>query len=184
MIKGDFINVLEKNPIIAAVRDDKWDDAISSPAKVIFYLKSNIITVKQKISEAIENNKLIFIHIDLAEGIGKDRAGIEFLAECGVSGIISTRNQLINYAKEKNLLTVQRFFVLDSKGLKNKNDITDSADFVEIMPGVVQKVIKSFTGNGIDVIAGGLIETKEEVMAALSAGATAVSTGKQSLWTM
>jgi glycerol uptake operon antiterminator len=34
------------------------------------------------------------------------------------------------------------------------------------------------------VIAGGLVETKAEVTAALKAGAMAVSTGKPALWSM
>ncbi len=182
MTKGDLINALERSPVIAAVRDDKWNEAIASSAEVIFYLKANLNTVKEKIAESLENDKMIFVHIDLAEGIGKDRSGISFLSKCGVTGIISTRNQLINYAKEEGLLTVQRFFVLDSQGLNNIRDISDSADFVEIMPGVIQKVIKRFTEDGNDIIAGGLIETKDEVMTALRAGTVAVSTGKQELW--
>ncbi|MBQ6847863.1 MAG: glycerol-3-phosphate responsive antiterminator [Clostridia bacterium] len=184
MTKCDLVNALERNPIIAAVRDDGWNDAISSQVEVIFYLKANLITIKEKISEALRNNKIIFVHLDLADGIGKDRTGIDFLAKCGVSGIISTRNQLINYAKDKGLLTVQRFFALDSQGLSNIREIVGSADLIEIMPGVVPKVIEHFTNNGADVIAGGLIETKDEVMTALRAGTVAVSTGKTTLWDM
>ncbi len=184
MTKIDLINALERSPIIAAVNDDGWDAALKSSAEVIFYLKANLITVKEKIAEALRNNKIIFVHIDLADGIGKDRTGIEFLTKCGVSGIISTRNQLINYAKDKGLLTIQRFFALDSQGLNNIRDIVDSADLIEIMPGVIQKVIERFTNSGADVIAGGLIETKDEVMMALRAGTVAVSTGKQTLWEM
>ena len=53
---------------------------------------------------------------------------------------------------------------------------------IEIMPGVITKTISKFANSSIPVIAGGLIETKEEVTAALSAGAIAVSTGKECLW--
>ena len=55
-------------------------------------------------------------------------------------------------------------------------------DFVEIMPGVIEKVIKKFASDKIPVIAGGLLETKGEVTAALKSGALAVSTGKKELW--
>ncbi len=182
MIKNDLINALERSPVIAAVRDDGFDNAVHSSAEVIFYLKANLNTVKEKIEKARSCNKIIFVHIDLAEGIGKDRTGISFLAQCGVSGIISTRNQLIGYANEEGLLTVQRFFALDSQGLNNIRDIVGSADLIEIMPGVIEKVIKRFTKTGADIIAGGLIETKDEVMTALKSGAVAVSTGKQELW--
>ena len=55
-------------------------------------------------------------------------------------------------------------------------------DLMEIMPGVVTKVIARYAGNGFPVIAGGLIQTKVEVTDALGAGATAVSTGQPELW--
>ena len=53
---------------------------------------------------------------------------------------------------------------------------------MEIMPGVVTKVITHYTDRGMPVIAGGLIQYKSEVMDALGAGATAVSTGQPELW--
>ena len=56
--------------------------------------------------------------------------------------------------------------------------------FMELMPGVISKSIRRFGKVGIPVIAGGLIETKGELMEALSCGATAVSTGRKDLWYM
>ena len=53
---------------------------------------------------------------------------------------------------------------------------------MEIMPGVVTKVIQTCADSGIPVIAGGLLQTKAEVTEALSAGATAISTGCPDLW--
>ena len=59
---------------------------------------------------------------------------------------------------------------------------TVKPDLIEIMPGIVGKVIKRFVAYGIPVIAGGLIETKQEITEALKNGAEAISTGKQDLW--
>ena len=53
---------------------------------------------------------------------------------------------------------------------------------IEIMPGVIGKIIKRFSMGTIPVIAGGLIETKNEVTDAIRQGAIAVSTGNQKLW--
>ena len=184
MKKAEFLSVLERSPVIAAVRDDSFSEAIASPSEIIFYLKANIMTVKSRAEEAIAAGKILFVHIDLAEGIGKDKSGIEFLADCGVHGIISTRNQLISIARDMGLLTVQRFFALDSQGLESMRDVSNisCADLLEIMPGVIPKVIEKFAEKNIAVIAGGLIETKAEVLTALQAGASAVSTGKSELW--
>lgn len=55
-------------------------------------------------------------------------------------------------------------------------------NLIEIMPGVIPKALSLFADKGIPVIAGGIIETKEEVTAALRSGAIAVSTGKFKLW--
>ena len=182
----DMIRCLECNPVIAAVRDDKWEAAVAGPADVIFYLSAELLSVQQRIAQAHSAGKVVFVHLDLAEGIGKDKIGIRFLAQCKADGIISTRAQLIKYAKEQQLLTVQRFFALDSPGLDSIDEMLERSDphMMEIMPGVIGKAIMRFRKSGIPVIAGGLIETKQEVTDALSAGATAVSTGQQKLWYM
>ena len=175
---------LEQDPVIAAIGDDKWDDALASPAQVLFYLSANLLTVKERIDQVHQNGRYVLVHLDLAEGIGKDRAGIRYLAQCGVDGIISTRAQLIHIAKEQGLTTVQRFFLLDSKGLESIDEMLRHTNphFIELMPGVIGKSIRRFGAGHITVIAGGLIETKAEVMDALRCGATAVSTGRKDLW--
>ncbi len=183
---GELLDCLDCDPVIAAVNEDNWQAALVSPAQVLFYLSADLMTVAQKVRCAHEAGKYIFIHIDLAEGIGKDRAGIRYLAQCEVDGIISTRAQLIRLAKEQGLLTVQRFFALDSKGVESIAEMLRSTNphLMEIMPGVIGKVIRRFSRGNIRVIAGGLVQTKQEITEALSCGATAVSTGSVELWQM
>lgn len=184
MRPNEIIECLELNPVIAAIRDDGWDAALHSPAQVLFYLSAELTTVNTRIQQAHEAGKILLIHLDLAEGIGKDRAGIRYLAQQGVDGIISTKAQIIRSAKEVGLLTVQRFFALDSKGMESIEEMlrTSTPHLVEIMPGVIGKAIRRFSGCGIPIIAGGLVETKLEVTDAISCGAAAVSTGKEDLW--
>lgn len=38
-----------------------------------------------------QKNKIVFVYIDLIEGVGKDEKGIEFVINCGVDGIILIR---------------------------------------------------------------------------------------------
>ena len=184
MYLAQLIDCLECNPVIAAVNEDNWDAALTSPAQVLFYLSADLLTVADRIDTAHKAQKYLFIHIDLAEGIGKDRAGIRYLAQCGVDGIISTRAQLIRYAKEQGLLTVQRFFALDSKGMESIDEMLRNTNphLMEIMPGVIGKAIQRFSKGHIPVIAGGLVQTKQEVTDALSCGAAAISTGCVELW--
>lgn len=180
----EFLDSIGRAPIIAAIHDRQWDEVLDSPVDVLFYLRANILTIKEKITEAHAKGKYIFIHLDLCEGVGKDKAGIEFLANCGVDGVVTTRAQNIRQAKELGLLTVQRFFALDSQGLASIDEMINTAkpDLIEIMPGVITKIIDRFSKCNIPVIAGGLIETKAEVTGAIGSGAIAVSTGCRDLW--
>lgn len=179
-----LLNCMECNPVIAAVQQDGLQAALQSPVQIIFHLGIDLMSVSEVIRQVHNAGKYIFIHLDLAEGIGKDRAGVRYLAQCGADGIISTKAQLIRYAKEQGLITVQRFFALDSKGMDSIEEMTKNTNphLMEIMPGVIGKAIRRFSSGSIPVIAGGLIQTKAEVTEALSCGAAAVSTGKSDLW--
>ena len=181
---SEVLSSLEVSPVIAAIKDKDFDKALNSPAQVIFLLGGEISTVAERIKAAKAVNKFIFIHIDLADGIGKDKSGIRFLAKCNADGIISTKTNLIRFAKELGLITIQRFFVYDSHGMNSINDVllNTNPDIIEIMPGIMGKIVEKFSRLDVPLIAGGLIETKSEVTTALSLGAFAVSTGKEELW--
>ncbi len=184
MILSDLKDCFERSPVIAAVQKNNFSDALESPCELIFHLNMSITDAKDNIEAAHMKNKKIFAHIDLAEGIGKDKAGIEYLASLGIDGIISTRAQFIRFANDMGLATVQRFFALDSKGVESISDMLENTKpcLIEIMPGIIGKVIAYFSKGNIPVIAGGLIETKAEALDALKNGAEAVSTGKKELW--
>ena len=54
---------------------------------------------------------------------------------------------------------------------------------VEILPGIMPRVIAEISARTqVPVIAGGLLRDKADVMAAMRAGAAAVSTSAPSLW--
>lgn len=184
MTKEALFDSLERCPVIAAVNDKFFDSALASPAEVIFLLGGSLITVSQRIQAAHDAGKYIFVHIDLADGIGKDRAGVQFLAQSGADGMISTRANMIRIARDQGLLTVQRFFALDSQGVDSIAEMleTSNPDLIEIMPGVIGKIIQRFAGAKAPLIAGGLVQTKAEVTQALTMGAFAVSTGMKDLW--
>ena len=184
MRASELSDRLESCPVIAAIRDNKWQSALDSPSEVLFYLEPHLSTIRERVAQAHAAEKLIFVHLDMAEGIGKDKEGVQYLADCGVDGIISTRAQIIRFAKDLGLLTVQRFFALDSQGLESIQEMLKSSHphFMEIMPGVIPKVLQHFSAGQTPVIAGGLIETKVEITGALRGGAIAVSTGSQELW--
>lgn len=172
--------------IIAAVRtDDDFEAVLSSDLEKIFMLDSNILTIEFMIKKAHRAGKKIFIHIDFAEGVGKDKYGLMFLKQCGVDGIISTRTNLIKLAKEVGLCSIQRFFIVDSHSVKTTVESVrvSKADMIEVMPCTVTKVIARLKQTlDMPIIAGGLIESNDDINAALKSGAGFVSTSDEAFW--
>ncbi len=174
------------NKIIAAVSDAQaFENAMKSKVDTIFYLAPNINTLTKVIEAAHREEKKLFIHMDMAEGIGKDRFGVEYVYNLGVDGIISTRSNIIKIAKKYDLKTVQRFFVIDAHSVETTVDTANNTlpDMIEVMPGIATKVIEKINGiTDFQIIAGGLIETQEEVDKAIKIGAFAISTSNIKLW--
>ena len=93
----------------------------------------------------------------------------------------------VHRARQRGLTAIQRFFLLDSMALDNiqKHLAQDSPDLIEVLPGLMPKIIRQLTGaTRCPVIAGGLISDKEDVLGALSAGAVAVSATSPAVWQM
>jgi glycerol uptake operon antiterminator len=174
-----------KDEVICAVKDDLFEKALSSKNKWIFDLDPDISEIEGKSDLSHRANKKYFIHFDLAAGIGKDKSGLLFVKDMGVDGIITTRVNIVKMAREAGLYTVQRFFIVDSHSVQTTLEGIKNAkpDMIEIMPGTLPKVIKGLKEQtSIPIIAGGLIETSDEIKLAFTAGASAISTTRTELW--
>ena len=148
-------------------------------------LTQNIADIKRQAESAHKGGKKLFIHLDFAEGIGKDEYGIRFAREQGIDGIISTRANIIKLAKKEGLFSLQRFFIVDSQSINTTIETLKSSKptMIEVMPGNNPKVVKRLKAKiDIPIIAGGLIETQEETIEIIKNGAFAVSTGSEELW--
>lgn len=177
---------IEDNPIIAAIRNiEMLDIALDSNVNVIFLLCGNILNIEEQIKRIKVKGKLVCVHIEFVEGLGRDSAAIEYLKEAGADGIITTKPNLIKDIKSHEMIAIQRLFMLDSRSLETgiKSVLDEKPYAVEIMPGVASKVIKRMKRKiNIPIIAGGLINDKEDIIDALSCGASAVSTSNPLLW--
>jgi glycerol uptake operon antiterminator len=180
------VEALESAPIIAAVKArESAAAAAASQVAVVFVLGGSIMKMDGILSELARGGKMVFLHMDLIEGIGRDEAGMAYAAEhWKPAGVITTRTPLVKAAREHGLLAVQRIFLLDSASIRSGIQLISqcSPDFVEVMPGVIPKAIGQFRGAGRPVIAGGMVTERGEVIEALSAGALAVSTSSRELW--
>jgi len=185
----EFIEYLRANPIVAAIKDEEGlSNCLTSECQVVFILSGNLNDIAETVFRIKRAGKLAMVHVDLIDGLAARDAAVDFIARTtSADGIISTRPGIMRYAKNCGLLTVQRFFVIDSIALNNiiKQPAANAADAIEILPGTMPKIIhKIVMGVGKPVIAGGLITDKEDILGALEAGAIAVSSSNQNTWIM
>lgn len=188
-MENKFHERMDNSPVIAAVKNmEMLENAVNSPCEIIFMLSGDIFNLADAVKRAHENEKMIFIHIDLIEGFSRDAVALRYIHEnISPDGIISTKAGLIKIAKEMGMLTVRRFFIIDSLSLDNvvNATIAEKSDAIEIMPGVMPKIISKLKKKiKTPMIAGGLISEKEDVIGALQAGANGVSTTAENVWNL
>ncbi|MEA5010681.1 MAG: glycerol-3-phosphate responsive antiterminator [Angelakisella sp.] len=181
--------LLAESPIIAAVKDDAGLElALNTDCRMVFLLYGNICNIPALVSKVKAAEKIAMVHVDLVDGLANKEVSVTYIKEnTQADGIISTKPAIVKFAKEQGLLTVQRFFLIDSIAMENcrKYIETGKADMVEILPATMPKIIKKIAGYcKIPVIAGGLISDKEDIMLALQAGAMGVSSTNREVWSM
>ena len=183
-----FKDVLEENPIVAAVKDESdLNAALESDLKVIFVLFGNILNMKSISDKILSSKKIGIIHVDLVEGLSSNEYALKFLKEnTSFKGIISTKPQMLKSAKKLGFIVIQRVFMIDSLSKENmKNHLVKECDAIEILPGLLFKIIKEISST-LDkpLISGGLISEKVDVVETLKNGATCISTTKKEIWYM
>ncbi len=188
-MKQEFYDAVVSNPIVAAIKDEAGLEKCLtlqdiSVVFVLFGEISNIASIVKRIKEA---GKTAVVHMDLVAGLSSRVEAVDFIASyTEADGIISTHGDQIKRAKELSLSTIYRIFLIDSKVLDKLNSrIKEYADIVEILPGLMPKMITLISERlNVPVIAGGLIMDKEDVLAALDAGAIAISSTNEEVWNM
>lgn len=174
-------------PLIAAAKNDEGlEQALASDCPVIFLLYGTVCSIANLTKQVTDAGKRAFVHADLIDGLASREISVDFIAQnTQATGVISTKPALIRRGRELELCTVQRFFLIDSIALENlKRQLENTRpDIIEILPGVMPKVIRRITGFAkVPVIAGGLISDKEDIIAALEAGAAAISSTNPAIW--
>lgn len=178
----------ELKQVLPAVRQMKELERVLRLDHTYFaLLDTHVAQLKPIVDMAKKNNKKVLLHADLVQGLKNDEHAAEFLCqEIRPAGLISTRATVLGVAKKRGLITIQRLFLLDSLSLETSYRTFDKIkpDVVEILPGLIPSMIEEVRKKtNVPVIAGGLIRTEDDVIKAIDAGAAAVSTSLQSLWT-
>lgn len=180
-------DIFGTSPIITAVKDETGlDHALETDSSVVFILFGTICNISGLVEKVKVADKLAIVHVDLITGLSQKEVAVDFIKEqTRADGIISTKPALVKHAMELGLIGGQRAFLIDSIALENtrKQLAAFEPDFMEIMPGVVPKVLKRIRENtSVILVAGGLLSDKQDIMDAFRAGADAVSTTREELW--
>ena len=131
--------------------------------------------------------KIAIVHADLISGLAAKEISVDFLHSTTLSdGIISTRTNMIQRAKELQMIAILRVFLIDSMAFDAALGARNlKPDAIDILPGLMPSMIRKVRQmTGIPVLTGGLITEKREVMQALEAGALAISSTAPDVWKM
>lgn len=182
-----MIDLLETSPVIAAIKSEEGlQHCLETDCQVVFILFGTICDIAVIVDRIKAAGKTAIVHVDFIAGLSTKEIAVDFIKKnTNADGIISTKAPLVKRARELDLLCIQRTFVIDSIALATLKKQIDSfkPDAVEIMPGVMPKILKEMREyTSMPLIAGGLLSDKKDVMAAFAAGVDAVSTTKEELW--
>lgn len=190
MTRDDFYYTLRDFPMVAAVRDEAGlEKALTMPdIRVVFILFGDICNISALTKKIKAKDRIPIVHVDLISGFSSREIVIDFVKQnTKADGIISTKPALINRARKLGLRTIFRIFLIDSisfDNAQNQQHLVNS-DFVEVLPGIMPRIIESLKESlPVPIIAGGLIRTKKDVMDGLNAGAIAISTTNSKVWEM
>ena len=180
-------DLFEISPIITAVKDEQGlEKALKTESPVVFLLFGNICNITGLVDQVKNSEKIAIVHVDLIQGLSSKEVAVDFIHQnTRADGIISTKAPLVRHAMDLGMIGGQRTFLIDSMALETtkKQLLTFQPDFMELMPGVMPKILKTVRGyTEIPLVAGGLISDKKDILAAFDAGVDAVSTTREELW--
>ena len=185
---GRLFEAFQRVPVIAVIRRaEDLPRALASRVPAIFFLRAPAFHLGPLVWAVQARGKMAFVHIDLIAGLGKDRAGVAFLArEIGVNGIVTSHGHLVAAARSDRVLAVQRLLLHDELGFSSALAAVERArpDIIEVLPGVIfpEIVAQLRERLTIPMIVGGFITDETRKAAALQAGARAVTTSTPDLW--
>ncbi|MFI5658797.1 glycerol-3-phosphate responsive antiterminator [Streptomyces sp. NPDC051684] len=186
---ASLTDLLEDAPVIASVKDEAGLKAVlRSDCKVVFLLYGSLLDLPEIVATLKDDGRTVLVNVDLVEGFSGKDVVVRYVKErTAADGILSSKAFMVRAAREAGLFAVHRFFLIDSMSYRNlvPQLRSSKADCVEILPGCVPRVI-SWVVDDIEVplIAGGLVCDRDDVFAALKAGATAIASSNADVWEM
>ncbi len=138
-------DAMDNSPIIAAIKDmTGLEKCLTCDSQVIFILFGDICNISDIVAKVKSAGKTAMVHIDLINGLSGKEIAVDFIQKfTRADGIITTKPALIKRARELELSTILRFFVIDSMAYSSfeKQLRSVKPDYTEILPALMPKVV-------------------------------------------
>jgi glycerol uptake operon antiterminator len=171
----------------ATTTGDQFQRALASSAEVVLILRANGLELSPFLAQAHSAGKLVAVHLDLVSGLRPDRSSVQWLSDSGADAVVSSRGHLMPAIREHRMTAIQRLLLVRQTQLSaGIGSIRRSEpDIVEVLPGVVlPQVLHLLPDLGRPLLAGGFVRTVQDVHDLLGAGAIAVTTSREELWSL
>jgi glycerol uptake operon antiterminator len=179
---------LEQSRVIPSIRvAENLSAACASPAKIAFLMFGSPLTVGALARRLTDAGKLPIANLDLLSGFARDTSAIEFLAQAGMAGVISTHQDALRAARSSGLLAFQRTFALDSVAMANSIRTLEhfEPDVIELLPAIAAPLTIPMLHAArpqLPVIGCGLVRSLAQIDDLVRQGVACVSVSDPSLW--
>ena len=146
----EFLDAIEANPIIAAVKDEQGLQNCLGREEltVIFILYGDIRSIGGIVERIHQAGKIAMAHIDLITGLSSKEVSVDYICKnIHADGIISTKGIHDQQGEEAWNVYSSAFFALlipwPIKNIENLgNQHEQLPDVVEVLPGLMPKILK------------------------------------------
>ena len=182
-------NELVNSPIIPALKQMSDVEIVCGDPEleIVVTLFGDLIGIGNVVARLNDCGKKVFVNTDLVSGFSAKEIIADFVKQQTLAyGIMSSKPNILRYAKSIGLVTIHRFFIIDSfsyYSIEKQLEIS-RADIINILPGWPKIISWAAEEFAKPIIASGLVCDRRSVNDCLSAGACAISTTNHDVWAM
>ena len=179
---------LQRHPVIATLYGIEQVDAfIDGEAEISIVANVELRKLIPLVARLTKAGKAVIVNIDSCEGLSQDKGGVDYLADIGTTGLVSTRVATIQRANRAGLITMQKVFVTDRSNWPRSIKAIEQSDpnLVQLMPAPMLPYIATQERKSLPpIVASGFIGNAADIRTALSNDAVGVSTSDRALWAL
>lgn len=179
---------LTRHPVIGTLYGvDQIDAIFESVAEVCIVANVELRKLQPVIATLANAGKYVIVNIDSCEGLSQDKGGVEYLADIGVTSLVSTRVATIQRANRAGMVTMQKVFVTDRSTWPRSVKALEQSDpnLVQLMPAPMLSHLPEADRRALPpIVTSGFVCNRDDIRSALAHGAVAVSTSDRKLWNL